>query len=191
VREALEVVGQANYLLQRRFLRGGSTVLRLIDCPNFRLEHFTLAAPLGPPDPDGQCLQLIRSWGTILGLVCYASDAAEDLVSVYADRPVHGVVTIDGLTTFGRGKSDSGTSLCLDGPWCPTTIVKNFRFVGARCAVTIAGGVNHRVGPGVFENCDNRVYVHPFYRGPFGGFSFPGIDPADVLSDLAALPRAA
>ena len=170
LKEALEIVGVDNLIISNSNFIGGKCCLRLNGCNNFTIDNVLCSGMMGPANPDGQGIQLINSWGKMNNISIVASKQAEDLISVYADRTVAGNVDINNVHLYGRGDSDSSTSICLDGPHCPTTTIKNISITRARCGITIGGGVGHVIycDERSFKWCQSMIYVNQFYDGPFG-----------------------
>lgn len=172
-REALELVGRRRVVVAGDVFYGGSTQLRFVDCRDVVVRGCTFYGADGVPDPNGQDLQLLRSTGVVTDNVFYASPAhSEDLCSVFSDQPVVGAVTISGNVFYGRGASDSSTSVCLDGPACPPTAITGNRIVNARDGICVAGGIDHVITGNVFARCDTPIFVSDFYHSPgFGSFT--------------------
>jgi hypothetical protein len=181
-RELLELVGVDGVLITGCRFRGGTTSLRLNGCSNVTVELSQFDSVAGPPDPDGQSIQVIRPAGphTIDRCQFTASPQSEDLVNVFADEACAGSVLITGCNWIGRGRSDSCTSLCMDGPFCPPVTVRGGRMQGARCAVTVAGGRGHVIDGVRLVGCENRIYVYAGYGTP-PGVRLNGYAAADVL----------
>jgi hypothetical protein len=183
-KEALELIG-VTAIFRRCHFVGGSSNLRLNAC-TADIEDCTFEAVTGPADPDGQCVQLINSVGRIHGCTFEASPDSEDLLSIYGDKLTAGTVLVEFCTFNGRGKSDSGNAICMDGAFAPSTIIRGGDITDARCGITIAGGVKHEIhGMGI--KADTSFYAENGYGAKRWGpvlfercdLSTPGsIDPA-------------
>jgi hypothetical protein len=197
-REALELVGEHDLIIDASQFTGGKTCLRLNRCGNVRITRGTMRGPLGPPDPDGQCIQIINPVGPIYVGQCtlIAGAATEDMISVYGDDPDAqrlGSVLIEGCAWYGRGTSQSSTSLCLDGPYCPPTSLRGGTIAGARCGITVAGGCNHALAAPTFSGCGTNLYVERGYaddfpKAPFGPINLAGFVHEDVELDATLRP---
>lgn len=162
-KEGLEILDKL-VTIRRCHFSGGSTNLRFNNC-TVLVEDSHFSSAKGPADPDGQCIQLLRSVGIIRNCTFEASYDSEDLLSIFADQPIPGDVLIDSCRFLGRGKSDSGNSICFDGAHCPPTTVRNCSIGGARCGITVAGGRNHVVSGVTIGDSDNSIYVDNLYGG--------------------------
>jgi hypothetical protein len=188
-REGLEIVGAAEVLISGCRFVGGSTCLRLNGCGKVTVERCTFEGMTGPADPDGGGLQILRPVGPHVVDHCTftASPAAEDLLSVFADEPCTGSVLVTGCGWMGRSTSDSGTSLCMDGPYCPPVTVRGGRMQAARCGITVAAGRGHIIDGVRMIACQTKVYVAQLYGQPVGA-SLIGYTAADVLIGTGVRP---
>ena len=173
-RGELHFEDKKNLSLKWVHITGGPNCLSLLNCPNFTLEHLILEKPDGPPDPSGHCLLLDKSWGSVNQVSVIASPQSEDLISVFSDIPLGGLVTLTNILATGRGLSNSSTSICLDGPYCPLTQISFSTLIKARCGVQIAGGQNHWLEKTLrFKNCQtnwNSFNYNPHGNAPCGPF---------------------
>lgn len=162
--ECLVVEGEDRLTIRSCRLRGGSTVLRCIDCTDVTVIGNSLECPDGPADPDGHLIQFIRSTGTIEANDLTQGPGGEDGVNIFADQAVIGVVTVVGNTIRGRGLSNSGCQVTLDGLHCPPTAVYRNHLLDGRCALTAAGGGPHRIDANVMAgNSAADVYIEDGY----------------------------
>jgi len=172
--QGFEFGGVAKATFRGCYFTGGKTNLRLLDIPEVFITDSTFGGMSGPPDPDGQAIQLIRCGGVITGIECFATTRTEDLVSIYGDKASTRSLrlTIQDFKLHGRGDSPSSTSICIDGPHPPQTTIGPGTIQGARVGIQLAGGSNHTLKEGItFEKCQNDVAVHPYYKGAFGPFT--------------------
>jgi len=174
-REAITYSGRDDIAIKGVEACDAATLIRLVDCGNIKIIRPRLARPLGPPDPDGQCIQIIRPRGLVLieDPECVAGPRAEDLISIFADRPVNACVRIRGGELVGRGGSHSSTSIIADGQFCPPVEVTGVTIRGARVAVQLAGGEGHYVHDNDVAGCVHDVEVCGYY---------PEDDPRPVLN---------
>lgn len=167
-KEGKEILSRSVIFRRCNFV-GGSTNLR-VNGSTLNAENCEFEGVAGPADPDGQCVQFLRSVGQLVGCVFNASADSEDLVSVYADKPVAGTVLIQNCLWRGRGRSNSGTSLCIDEQFPPPTHVLGGTIdadprtphVLPRCGITIAGGGGHVI-ENVVINAETTIYVANLY----------------------------
>ena len=172
LRRIIEIHGETGWALRGtagalRRLGDAPTLLRFIDCREVLLEFLYLFNPKGPADPHGQCVQFIRSTGTVRGCAFVANageNDAEDLLSVYGDDPDWAAptlgksgahVVVSDCNFKGRGPSDSGTSICQDGAFPPLLLVERAFIRGARVGFQHAGGNARLLGCNIAE-CDEQ-----------------------------------
>jgi hypothetical protein len=186
-REGREFVGERDLTIYLVQFVGGKTNLRFNRCSNIRVIRCPkFSGVTGPADPDGQCIDIIDPQGphSIEHCTFVASDATEDLINVYADEPCPPAasVAILGCNFQGRGKSDSGTSVCADGKFCPPVSIVGGTISGARCAITLASGTGHRIERVAMAGCENRIFVYNGYEGAVPpAVTLVGHSRADVL----------
>jgi hypothetical protein len=186
-REGREFVGEKDLTIYLVQFVGGKTNLRFNRCSNVRvLRCPKFSGVTGPADPDGQNIQIITPQGphAVERSTLVASDDSEDMANVFADQqcPPGAAVLIVGMNWQGRGRSDSSTSLCMDGPFCPPVTVTGGLIAGARCAITIAGGAGHVIDRVAMAGCGTKIYIYRGYKGgPWGNFTLRGYTRDDVL----------
>lgn len=164
--------GATNLVIRRRHFIGGSACCLLQDCTNVLVEDCTFEGMDGPADPKGQGLQLVRTTGIVRRCKFIASSNAEDLLSIYSDKPIPGTVSVEDCTFTGRGQSDSGNAICMDGGYPPSTTVARCSVSGARCGITISSGGGHRLRLCTFSGNGVDIYIADLYTTkPFGPFT--------------------
>lgn len=164
-REALEIVGGRPVHFVGCTFAGGSTSCRINGVANVTFEDCVFLGALGRPDPDGSDLQCIDcSMVRVEGCVFYSSRNSEDLCSIFVDDVnIHPLVVIAGSNFYGKGKSESGNSICIDGRYDSTVYLSNLRFVHNRCGVTIANASDVTFGPVTFLRCGTQIWQHEYY----------------------------
>lgn len=173
-KECIEKVGIADYSLQHTELIGGSCGVRLNECDGFYLADLAIHGmsnplkPDGTPGDDGHGIQVINCGGTIHYCWLYADPllAAEDLISIYGDKPAteSKVVIVELCHTYYRSKSPTCTHICIDGPHPPKVRIVQNRGMNPRCNIMVAGGKGHYIVLNGSYGADTDCYVTDYYH---------------------------
>lgn len=148
-------------LIHDCIVSGCSTNIRLLNCSEIIIRACTLSDPLGPPDPDGQDVQLDKCTNCmIVSNRCIGGENAEDLINIY--QSTRCVVKNNNIS--GHGKSDSGSGICIDDGCVNIVLRGNTLSRMGKRGIVVAGGTRHRLQANtVADTTDAGIAVQGCY----------------------------